>query len=114
MKTPEITDKLYSLKWELSDDQQQGSTFNFQFESDSAPMWGDIFAKNGGNLSAINAGYYDTPADLSDLEAGYQNWVLVPDTQSAAPIPEHGTMLLFGAGLLGLIGIRRRKLPFTS
>jgi hypothetical protein len=50
---------------------------------------------------------------LSDIEAGgtvtdtYSASVIV--TQNVSPTPEPGTLILFGSGLLGLVGVLRRK-----
>jgi hypothetical protein len=50
---------------------------------------------------------------LGDIEAGgtvtdtYSASVIV--TQNVSPTPEPGTLILFGSGLLGLVGVLRRK-----
>ena len=85
----------------------------------------DVFDKNGGLLlhyppPAINGNFFgvvadvdighirffEAPGDGDDI--GYDNFQLADPARPA--VPEPGTLLLFGSGLLGVAGALRRRL----
>lgn len=70
--------------------------WNFNFTSDRAPMEGDFYAKGGDDSFAYNSGF--------GALVGAN--ILVPDTVTQR-VPEAGALLLFGSGLIGLVGYRR-------
>ena len=81
------------------------TTFNtdYEFSSDGfeAILTYDFTSLNGGNGLAINDGSMYvaySPYCANDVLGG-----------GIAPVPEPATMLLFGAGLIGLAGYRSRR-----
>ena len=104
---PGLQETMYSaLKLDLLNEQNV-----VEFDCTRAPMWGDFYAKDGGDPKnyAYNASIGITVADpydytgAKDVGGAPLFKVLVPDT-----IPEPATMTLLGLGGL-LLGNRRNK-----
>lgn len=99
--------------WGIKLDEGQNS---YEFSTSVAPIWGDIYAKDGdaggeGTNAVWNTGLGSDPLINDDP---FTNWIAVPDTIGAPPppvIPEPSTLLLLGSGVLGLgiMGRRFRK-----
>ena len=87
-------ESLYGIKFEFAEDGPQ----TFWLETDRAPMEGDFYAKGGEDSFAYNSGF-------GSLDGAN---ILVPDTESF-PIPEPGTALLLGSGLIVIAGSGRMR-----
>jgi len=101
---PNMPYSVYGIKFNR-EGLPETTTYEITFYSTRLPMWGDFYAKDGqaggaGWNTAWNTGFGTDPTGTN-----FTNWVAVPDTR-VVPLP--GALWLLGAGLLGLVGIRRR------
>ncbi len=122
---PNMPGDLFGLKFDSS---QDGLTDTWIIVSDKAPMWGDFYSKNGKSdgifAEAWNTGFgidvIDSPTDgnnptfITPVESDsfWAAWALVPDTDNGGNghVPEPGTLVLLGSGLIGLAIYSRRRL----
>jgi hypothetical protein len=105
---PGLPGRVHALKF----DEAWGTIATFEFDSDKAPVWGDLYAKDGKlpgtNIENVawNSGFSANDID-PDVPAGngsYLNHLLVPDS-----VPEPASFVSLAAGLMGILGLRRRS-----
>jgi hypothetical protein len=90
---PGMPEAMYGIKFGGI---EEGGPWTLTLLSDRAPMEGDFYAKGGDDSFAYNSGF-------GALDGAN---ILVPDTVTQR-VPEAGALLLFGSGLIGLVGYRR-------
>ena len=79
------------------------AVFGFFFQEFNLPE----LAANGGDIT-IAFGLFEDPAVFTNSIAGVDD-VFINAEAVVAPVPIPTTLLLFGSGLIGMVGLRRRK-----
>ena len=88
------------------------NTETISFTSDYLPMWGDFYATDTNSVAAAwNTGFTNPDTDPSQLasDGSVDFHILVPGAGGMPIIPIPAAVWLFGSGLIGLIGVARRK-----
>jgi hypothetical protein len=100
---------IFGVKFDLSTD---GSPVTYSFTSNKAPVWGHFYAKGGsenGNNFGVAYNYGLTSTAIASANQSTNWYILRPDTFGEfAEVPEPGTIVLTGAGLLAALLWRRR------
>jgi hypothetical protein len=111
---PNLPAPIYGIKF---DTPGSPTDLTLTFWSDRAPVWGDFYAKDGGNPtnSVWNKGLTNPDSDPAGLPAnGSVNFsILRPDSYTSgggpSQVPEPLTMAGLGLGLCGLVRYVRRR-----
>ena len=90
------------------------TTETISFASDYYPMWGDFYATDASaSAAAWNTGFTNPDTDPSQFllpnDGSVDFHILVPGSGGIAIIPVSPAVWLFGSGLIGLVGVARRK-----
>jgi len=99
---PDMPDDVYGVKF----DDTSGTTLVIEFDSTRLPVWGDFYAKDGGNPinQAWNDGFLDDDPTDPPADDSIANHVLVPNGHT----PEPAAMALLVLGGTGVLMRRRR------
>ncbi|MCE5326478.1 MAG: PEP-CTERM sorting domain-containing protein [Planctomycetaceae bacterium] len=111
ISTPYLPQSVYGIKFARAGE----LTLSVEFDSNFAPVWGDVYARganSGGMYNTLwNGGFADEDPGAAATDGSYNNHVLVPGGLSvgAGEIPEPSTVLLLGLGSVAAI-LRQRRL----
>lgn len=99
---PGLPSDIYGIKIEMNDTSEKIS-----FDSLRAPMWGDIYSKDGKD-GGIFVYAYNTGFGTDPIGKDYSKWIAVPDTKQIR-VPEPATYLLLISSLAIALFLRSRR-----
>ena len=108
---PDMPGGLHGLKF----DETSGDTLVISFDSDRVPVWGDFYAKGGGNPASQvwNSGFVTANPMDPAMDGSLLGHILVPDTNTIE-VPEPITLSLLCVALLGMVLVKRPRSPFKG
>lgn len=89
---------------------EQAMDITYSFTSTRAPVWGDVYVKDGGGTSPTSAIYaYNNGITAHATSMNIQDFIARPNgDQSEEEVPEPGTYALIGGALVALALARRK------
>ncbi|MCI0627945.1 MAG: PEP-CTERM sorting domain-containing protein [Acidobacteria bacterium] len=104
---PNMPNPFFGIKF----DGTTGTTTTISFQTYIAPVWGSFYAKNGNaGGHGVNSGWnvgLETSSRPDGSVVDFTNWIATPDGEGRQ-VPEPGTLVLLGSGLVGMAGLARR------
>ena len=106
---PNMPENVYGVKFNAEDTFDE-TTVMIAFDSDRVPVWGDFYAKGGGDNTLYNAGFTAPDSDPADppADGSIDSHVLVPDSTTVL-VPVPGGVLMGSVGVVLVGWLRRRR-----